>query len=177
MKAWTWGHRQGTERNDALGMRADLEIFSQKLVSAGECVNPLIFTSSFCGPLDPEGHSLTENTSFGRFSVSPQYHDYPAIVDRIQDLGRLTAIFVRFELLDFSIWSICRRKARWLPMPIWPSCLSIAAEWDRLVAEYIYKTCRLFRRCQEAAMAKKLPFHRIDKQPTAQHTLTSTFPH
>jgi hypothetical protein len=50
---------------------------------------------------------------------------------------------------------------------------SIAVGWDWLAAKYILKTCCLFCRRQEAAVAKNGAFiEKVDRQPanTQQHT-------
>jgi hypothetical protein len=50
-----------------------------------------------CGPLGPEGHSLTENTPFGGFSAGLCCPNQLAAVGGILVFGGLAAIFTELE--------------------------------------------------------------------------------
>jgi hypothetical protein len=50
-----------------------------------------------CGPLDPEGRSLTENTPFGGFSAGLRRLNQLAVVGGILVFGGLAAIFAELE--------------------------------------------------------------------------------
>jgi hypothetical protein len=50
-----------------------------------------------CGPLGPEGHSLTENTPFSGFSAGLHRVNQLAAVAEILVFGRLAAIFAELE--------------------------------------------------------------------------------
>jgi hypothetical protein len=57
--------------------------------------------------------------------------------------------------LDFSIFSILQAKSKATPHTNLDSLRpSIAVEWDWLAAEYIHRTCRLFRHFQQAVVQK-----------------------
>ncbi len=61
-----------------------------------------------CGPLGPEGRSLTENMSFGRFSAGLRRSNQLAAVGGILVFRRLAAIFAELEfagLLNRQHWA------------------------------------------------------------------------
>ncbi len=64
-----------------------------------------------CGPLGPEGRSLTENTPFGRFSAGLRRPNQLAVVGGILVFDGLAAIFAELEfagLLNRQRWAAKR---------------------------------------------------------------------
>jgi hypothetical protein len=57
--------------------------------------------------------------------------------------------------LDFSLWSILQEKIQLQPHTSLAALhRSISKDWDQLSLAYICQTCRSFRCCLEAIMAK-----------------------
>jgi hypothetical protein len=64
-----------------------------------------------CGPLGPEGRSLTENTPFGGFSAGLRRQNQLAAVAEILVFSRLAAIFAELDfagLLNWQRWAAKR---------------------------------------------------------------------
>jgi hypothetical protein len=111
---------------------------------------PRVFETA-CGPLGPEGGSLTKNTPFDGFSAGPRRSNQLAAGVEFW----FTAIFAGLEFAG-----LLNRQRFAAKRPATPHAnlaalrLSITAEWDRLAAVQIRKTCCSFRR-RRSAVAKK----------------------
>ncbi len=62
-----------------------------------QCRHLLRAFGTACGPLGPEGRSLTENTPFGRFSAGLRRPNQLAAVGILLVFGGLAAIFAELE--------------------------------------------------------------------------------
>jgi hypothetical protein len=101
-----------------------------------------------CGPLGPEGRSLTENTPFGGFSAGLRRQNQLAAVAEFWFSADWPPYSSNLNSLDFSTGSVLRPKGQAMPHANFAALRpSVAAEWDRLAAVQIRKTCRSFRRC------------------------------
>ncbi len=72
---------------------------------------PLRAFETACGPLGPEGRSLTENTPFGGFSAVLRRLNQLAAVAEILAFGGLAALFAELEfagLLNRQRWAAKR---------------------------------------------------------------------
>ncbi len=72
---------------------------------------PLGAFETACGPLGPEGRSLTENTPFGGFSAGLRRSNQLAAVGGTRVFGGLAAIFAELEfaeLLNRQRWAAKR---------------------------------------------------------------------
>ncbi len=105
------------------------------MIFAGERVNadkhiPRAFETEY-GPLGPEGCSLTENTSFVRFSAGLRLPNYLKAVGEILIFSGLAAIFAGLEFAGL----LNQAKGQATPHANLAALrLSVAAEWDQLAA-------------------------------------------
>ncbi len=79
------------------------------------CQRRYLPRATACGPLGPEGHSLTENMPFGRFSPGLRHLNQLAAMAEILVFGGWAAIFANLNLLDFSTGSVLRPKGQATP--------------------------------------------------------------
>jgi hypothetical protein len=98
---------------------------------------------------------MAENMSSGGFSAGLHRQGQPAVFSGILDSGRSAPIFAGLKPLDFAIWPFLQAKSQAMPHNNLDTLrLFFATEWDQLSAEYIHKTCGLFR-CHQQEIAKK----------------------
>ncbi len=108
-----------------------------------------------CGPIGPEGCSLTENTPFGGLSASLRCPNQLAAVGGILVFADRPLYSPNLNSLDFSTGSVLQPKGQATPHANFAALRpSVAAEKDRLVAVQIRKTCHSFRP-HRYAVAKK----------------------
>ncbi len=99
-------------------------------------------------PLGTEGHSLVENTSFGRFSTGLRHPNHLAAKVEFWFSAEWPPYSLDLNSVDFSIWSVLQPKGQFMTHTnLVALCPSIAVEWDRLAAVYTRKTCCSFCCC------------------------------
>jgi hypothetical protein len=109
-----------------------------------------------CGTLGPQGHSVTKNMPFGRFSAGLRHpNQLAAVADWPPYLPDLNS-------LEFSTSSVLQPKGQATPganlVFLRPS---VAAEWDRLAVVQICRTCRSYAATAKPSLRKmKLKFNR-----------------
>jgi hypothetical protein len=151
MTVGTSRYNEGVERSDPSGVSGRSFGFRLPIAGFRQWSGQADLYQELLRQLWSPGCFLTEYTSFSGFIPGAHSSRTTQLLLRNSELCRIghhiCRTWIRWTSLSAAL---CRPKSRWLLTLIWLPyfrLLSIAAELDWLVTEYICKTCHSFRQC------------------------------